>query len=179
MNFIWTIIIIFCFIFSIITNNFTTLINSLFDVPKHSLKTLVDLGSLIIIYSGVLQIAIDCNIINKISFLFKPLLKRVYKTSDSNILNLLCANFAANLLGLGITSTSIAIKTVKSTNDINIINKLICINTSCFTIFPFTILTLRNKYNGINNFKVYVVLLVITFLTTLFGIIICNIGYKK
>ena len=31
MNFIWTIIIIFCFIFSIITNNFTTLINSLFD----------------------------------------------------------------------------------------------------------------------------------------------------
>ena len=79
-----------------------------------------------------------------------------------------------------ITSTTpIAINVLKNTSDEKIINKLICFNISCFTIFPFTIITLREKMGGINNFKVYIVLLVITFLTTLFGIIICNIGYKK
>lgn len=179
MNLIWTSIIIFCFIFSILTNNFTTLINSLFNVPEQSLKILIDLGGLIVIYSGILQIAIDCNLINKISFIFKPILKKVYKINNDSVLNLLCANFVANLLGLGITSTSIAIKAIKLIDDKKIINKLICLNISCFTLFPFTIITLRNKFNGINNVWVYISLIIITFLTSIFCILLCNTGDKK
>lgn len=179
MNIIWTIIIIFCLIFSIFTNNFTILINALFDVPEESLKLLINLGGLIIIYNGLFQIAIDCKIIKKISFIFRPIIKSIYKTNDENILNLLCANFTANLLGLGIASTPIAIKIVSSSNDKKIINKLVCLNISCFTIFPFTILTLRNKFGGIQNFKVWILLILITFITSIFSILICNIGDKN
>lgn len=179
MNIIWTSIIIFCFCFSILTNNFTNLINSLFDVPEHSLKLLISLGGLIIIYNGIFQIAIDSKIIKKISFIFKPLLKMIFKIDDNDTLELLCANFTANLLGLGIASTPIAIRIVQSTNDKKIINKLICLNISCFTLLPFTILTLRNKFGGINNFKVWIIIILITFLTSSFSVIVCNIGDKK
>ena len=179
MNIIWTFIIIFCFCFSIFTNNFTNLINSLFDVPEYSLKILISIGGLIIIYNGIFQIADDCNLIKKISSLFKPIIKRIYKINSDSLINLLCANFTANLIGLSITSTSIAIKIIKETNDKRIINKLICLNTSCFTILPFTIISLRNKYGGINNFKVWLLIIIITFLTSFFSIIICSIGDKK
>ena len=179
MNIIWTFIIIFCLIFSFFTNNFSNLINSLFDVPEYSLKTLISIGSLIIIYNGIFQIADDCNLIKKISSLFRPIIKIIYKINSEDLVNLLCANFTANLLGLSITSTSIAIKIVKETNDKKIINKLICLNTSCFTILPFTIISLRNKYGGINNFKVWLLIIIITFLTSIFSIIICSVGDRK
>ena len=74
MNIVWTSIIIFCFIFSIYSNNFSLLINALFDVPEYSLKLLISLGGLIIIYNGIFQIALDCKIIKKnveISIYFK------------------------------------------------------------------------------------------------------------
>lgn len=179
MNIIWTSIIIFCLIFSLFTNNFTNLINALFDVPEYALKLLISLGGLIIIYNGIFQVAIDSKLIKTISFLFKPFIKKIYKINNEDLLELLCANFTANLLGLGSASTPIAINVIKQTDNKNIINKLICMNVSSFTIFPFTIITLRNKYNGVNNFKVWILIILISFLTTIFGIFICNIGEKK
>lgn len=179
MNKIWTSIIIFCFIFSLFTNNFTNLINSLFYIPEKSIKLLISIGGLIIIYNGIFQIAIDCNLIKKISKVCKPIIKKIYKTDNDELLDLLSSNFVANLLGLGIASTPIAIKAIDKIDNKTIFYKLICINISCFTIFPFTILTLRNKFGGINNFKVWIGLIIITFMSTLFSILINNIGEKQ
>lgn len=179
MSIIWTVIIIFCLLFSLFTNNFTNVINALFDVPEYALKLTVSLGGLIIIYNGIFQVAIDSKLIKTISFLFKPLIKKIYKINNDELLELLCANFTANLLGLGAASTPIAINVLKKVDNPNIINKLICMNISSFTIFPFTIITLRNKYNGINNFKVWIAIIIITFLTTVFSLFICNIGEEK
>lgn len=179
MSIIWTVIIIFCLLFSLFTNNFTNVINALFDVPEYALKLLISLGGLIIIYNGIFQVAIDSKLIKTISFLFKPFIKKIYKINNDELLELLCANFTANLLGLGAASTSIAINILKKVDNPSIINKLVCMNVSSFTIFPFTIITLRNKYNGINNFKIWISIIIITFLTTIFSIFICNVGEKK
>ena len=73
MNIIWTIIILFSFVFAISTGNLNNLINSIFNVPKESLSLLVSIGSLIVIYNGVFQIAIDSGLIKKISFIWKPI----------------------------------------------------------------------------------------------------------
>lgn len=179
MSIIWTVIIIFCLLFSLFTNNFTNVINALFDVPEYALKLTVSLGGLIIIYNGIFQVAIDSKLIKTISFLFKPFIKIIYKINNDELLELLCANFTANLLGLGAASTPIAINILKKVDNPKIVNKLICINISSFTLFPFTIITIRNKYNGINNFKIWIAIIIITFLTTIFSLFICNIGEEK
>ena len=178
MNKIWTSIIIFCFIYSLITNNFPRLINSLFDIPKLSIDLLISIGSLIIIYNGIFQIAIDSKLIKLISFLFKPILRRIYKTNNNELLELLCANFTANLLGLGAASTPIAINILNNTNDEKIINKLLCFNVTCFTIFPFTIITLREKLGGSYNLKIWIFIILITFISTIFSYFISLIGDK-
>lgn len=179
MNKIWTFLILISFIYALFTNNTTLLINSLFDVPELSIKLLISIGSLIIIYNGIFQITIDSGLIKKISFLFKPVIKLIYKTNNEDLLDLLCANFTANLLGIGIASTPIALKAVKIIDNEKIYNKLVCMNVACFNIFPITIITLREKYNGINNTKVWLCIVFITFSTTLFGIFLCNLGKNK
>lgn len=179
MSYIWTFLILISFIISLITNNFTSLINSLFDVPYESLKLLISIGSFIIIYNGIFQISIDSKLIKSISFLFKPILKKLYKINNEDTLELLCANFTANLLGLGAASTPIAIKLVQKLDSKKEVYKLICMNVSSFTIFPFTILTLRSNFNGINNFKIWIFIILISFTTTFFSLFICNLWGNK
>lgn len=179
MNILWTSIVIICFIFSIFTNNFTNLINSLFDVPEQSLILLCSIGGTIILYNGIFQIAIDSKLIKSISFLFKPILKRIYKINNDDVLELLCANFTANLLGIGAASTPIAINVISKLNKEDNIIKLILLNVSCFTIFPFSIITIREKLNGTNNFKIFICIIIVSFLSTIFSIFISKIGEKK
>ncbi len=179
MNKIWSSIIVLCFIYSIFSNNFSKLINSLFEVPEASLKLLFSIGGLIILYNGIFQVAIDSNMIKNISYIFKPLIKKIYKTNDEELLNLLCANFTANLLGLGVASTPIAINILSKTKDEIIINKLISMNITCFTLFPFTVISLRTKMGGNNNLKIWFFLILISLSNTFFVLLLNRFGENK
>ena len=179
MNKIWTILILFCFAFSLLTGNIENLIDSLFDVPKESLNTLISLGSLIIIYNGVFQISIDSNLITKISKIFKPLIKFIYcnESTDSEIVDLLSANFCSNLIGLSAATTPIVIKLADKLTQ-HQMTKLICMNVSCFSLFSFSIITLRKEFGCLYSFEIWLSLIIITFMSFIFGVIICKFGEK-
>ena len=179
MNLIWTIIILFCFTFSLLTGNVEVLIDSLFDVPKESLNTLISLGSLIIIYNGIFQIAIDSNLITKISKLFKPIIKFIYcnESLDHEVVDLLSANFCANLIGLSAATTPIVLKLSDKLTHQQMV-KLICMNVSCFSLFPFSIITLRKEFGCLHSFEIWFSLILITFISFIFGVIISKYGEK-
>lgn len=178
MNIIWSSLVIFCFIFSFISGNVNKLIDSLFDIPSDVIKLLISLGSLIIIYNGIFQIAIDSNLIKKISKIFKPFVKFIYTDLDENTIDLLSANFCANLLGLSSASTPIVIKAINKLNERNLI-KIVCMNVSCFSLFSFSIITLRSQYGGLKEFELWLFLIIITLLSTLFSLFICRLEERK
>lgn len=174
MNIIWTIIILFSFIFALFSGNLNNLIDSIFNVPKASLALLLNLGSLIVVYNGIFQIAIDSKLINLISKLFKGIVKKVFINVNDNVIDLISADICANLLGLGVATTPIALTIMKELDiDGNINNNilsLIGINLSAFTLFPLTILTIRNNYQGAYTLSVWIIIILISFITTMFSV---------
>lgn len=178
MNIIWTIIIVFSFIFAYFSGNLSCLINSIFDVPKNTLTLTLSIGSLIVIYSGIFQIAIDSKLINKISKLFKWFVKKIFTNVNSEVIDLICADICANLLGLGSATTPIALTIMKELDVDGKLNNnilsLIGINLSAFTFFPLTILTIRNTYQGAYTISVWVSIILISFLTTIFSILLAK-----
>ncbi len=178
MNIIWTIIILFSFVFAISTGNLNNLINSIFNVPKESLSLLVSIGSLIVIYNGVFQIAIDSGLIKKISFIFRGIVKKVFNDIDEEVVMLICANICANILGLGVASTPIALNVMSHiSHEDKVNNNILClvgINLSSFTLFPLTILTIRNTYQGSHSFFIWLSIIFISFVTTLFSIVLAK-----
>lgn len=178
MNIIWTIIILFSFVFAIVTGNLNDLTNSIFNVPKEALSLLITIGSLIVIYNGIFQIAIDSGLIKKTSFIFRGIVKKVFNDVDEEVVTLICANICANILGLGVASTPIALNIMSQISHENKVNNnilsLIGINLSAFTLFPLTILTIRNNFHGSHSLFIWLSIVFISFVTTLFSIVLAK-----
>jgi len=182
VNKIWLILIAFCFIYAIMTGNLDDLTKSILDVPEQSLKLLLSMGGLIVIYNGIFNIAIASGIIDKIGKLFRKLSYLLFPhvSKDSKIHDYVCCNITANLLGLGIASTPIALRTIKEmkklNHDSNVASKemitLIVLNITCFTLFPLTIISIREKYNSMLGVKIWITLVVITFIISCISLII-------
>ncbi len=185
MNKIWSSLILFTFIYAFMHNRTDILIEHLFLVPEKTITLLWNIGGLIILYNGIFQIAIDAKLIERIGFLFRSFVKWLMPNiKNQEIINLVCANITANLLGLGLASTPIALKIItkmKEEANNNKVTKemllLLIINVTSFTIFPLTIITIREKYNSNLGIYVWISLIIITFISSMISLIITKWRY--
>ncbi len=176
MNIIWTSIVLFSLFFAISSNHLNDLITAIFTVPNQSLKLLLNIGSLIIIYNGIFQIALDSKLIRKISKIFSKFVRKVFCNIDEKTEELISANICANILGLGGATTPIALNIMEKINKNEKINNnilcLIGINVCSFTMFPLTPLTIRNSVNGNYGIIIWGIISLISFITTAIAIMI-------
>lgn len=185
MNYIWSIIIIISLVFSLVTGNVDRVINDLFNVPSDVINTLIKIGSVLIIYSGLFKIAIESNLIDKISFLFKGFVEKTFKYERNSYINkLISSSIIANMLGLGAANTAISLKVIeyikkdKGENASKELAMYLLINISSFTILPLSLLSIRQTYNASIVFIFLPVLIVISFITTCFSLLLVKVFYK-
>jgi spore maturation protein A len=136
----------------------------------------------IILWSGLMKIAEDSNLLSKFSMLLMPLLKRLFPSipPGNKALDYISSNIAANVLGLGSVATPFGLKAMKELQKINLnkdeashaMQTFLVINTAGVTIVPSMVITLRLTYQSINPFIILIPSILITFLSCLFGIII-------
>ena len=189
MNRIWVFIIGICIIYGIISGNSEAMVNASLEVPKDTLDLLIKVGGLIIFYNGLFQIAIDSGMIRKLSKIIYPITRFIFKDikKDSKVHEYVSANIIANLLGLGIASTPIAIKALNAMKEelkdkdkpsLSMVT-LILMNVAAFTIFPLTILSVRKIYNAKINLELVPFFILVSFLLTVVAIIIVKIWGKE
>src|SRR5690554_3239469 len=111
MNLIWILIVLFCGVYALISGNIEIFITKLFAVPELTISLLIKVGSLIVIYNGIFKIAIKSGIIDYIGRVFYWLSHLLFPRipKDHYLHSYICSNITANLLGLGIASTPIAL----------------------------------------------------------------------
>ena len=181
MNIIWILIIVLCFFYAFINGNIDDFIDKLFEVPKITITMLITIGSLIIIYNGIFKIAIKSGIIERIGKMFRFISYLLFpKIPKNHILHsYICSNITANLLGLGIASTPIALNSImemkKLYNNTEVASQemitLLVLNITSFTIFPMTVLTLRQKYNSNLGVKIWITFIGLTFIISLISLL--------
>lgn len=182
MNLIWLLIIIFCLFYAFITGNIDLFVKEIFLVPNKTLNLLITVGSLIIIYNGIFKIAIKAGIIELIGKKLKFISVFLFPKIPSNhiIHSYICSNITANLLGLGIATTPITLKTIREmkllNNDSEVASKemitLLVLNITSFSFFPLTIITLRNQYNSKLGIIIWTSLVCITLFITITSLFI-------
>jgi spore maturation protein A len=188
MNKIWMFILAFCFVYAAVTDNLDKMLNVVLEVPSLTLKLLITVGSLIIIYNGIFNMAIASGVIGFVSRLFIKLSYKLFPDipKDNIIHQYICSNITANLLGLGLASTPIALNTISEMKKLNNnqvsatkeMITLIVINITSFTIFPLTIISLRETYHSKIGIYIWLSLIAITFLTSLLSLLIDRVMQK-
>lgn len=182
MNLIWGILIFVSIVFGVLTNHTEEMVNAILSTPSDTLELLLKIGGLIIFYNGLFKVAIDSGVIKSLSKLFYKPIRKLFNTFPSNhiVYEYISANIVSNLLGLGIASTPMAIKALeemkKLNNNKNNLTKpmivFLVINIASFTIFPLTIISIRDVYFAKVNINLLPFIIIVTFLNTLISVLI-------
>ena len=161
--------------------------DTLLTSGKGSIDIIMSLIPLMCLWLGIMNIAIESGLLNKITSFFKPILKIIFpdlKKEDKS-LSLISSNIVMNMLGLGNAATPFGLKAMKELQEINkekdtasrSMITLLVINTASVTIIPTTVISLRMLNNAKNSTDILFASIITTFLSCLFGLMIDRLFY--
>ena len=118
----------------------------------------------ICLWNGIMQIANQTSIIDKLTNLLKPIIKILFPEMKKNkqIQKEISMNMIANILGLGNAATPLGLKAMKSMQKENIQKDtlsnsmliFIVLNTASIQIIPTTVIAIRNSLGSSNPTKI-------------------------
>ena len=111
----------------------------------------LSLAGALCLWSGVARVMEESGLGEKLSHLFSPFLSRIFPKTcrDAQARSCLCANFTANLLGLGNAATPLGLKAAsrmaKGTGGVasDELCLLVVLNTASIQLIPATVASLR------------------------------------
>ena len=181
VNIIWCSFIILGIIFCIITNKLDIINMEILNGAKTSLDMVVKIFPVMALWLGIMNIAKESGLLDKISNKLSPLLRKLFPEipESHESISLISSNIIANLFGLGNAATPFGLKAIKSLQSINhkkdtasrsMITFLV-LNTSGLTIVPTTIISMKMMYGSINPTDIVLPCLIASFLSTAGGLI--------
>lgn len=188
INIIWFLFIILGIVYGIITGNIDNINSEIVTSAKKSLDIFLGILPTIVLWIGIMTIATDSGLLNKISNFLYPFLRKLFPEIPKNheSLGYISSNITANILGLGNAATPFGLKAMKSLQKLNnesvVASKsmitFILLNTSGLTLLPTTIISLRSINGSTNPTTVIIPTIIVTIISTISAIILDRLFNK-
>ena len=172
MNIIWIAIVLSSLIYATFTGNVATLVNDIYLVGSESITITIKICCILVIWNSLFNILNKCNIVNVVAVPFKIFVYPIFKEESEEVKNDLSICFAINALGLGLASMPFMINCLKKSTHKT---KILLFNLAPISIFPYTILSIRNTYKVMNDNIFWIFLIILTFIMYLLMIIYLRI----
>lgn len=153
MRMIWATLIGIGLIFSFINGRPETVTNVLFYQLQKSVELILSLLPIMAFWTGLMTVVEKTGILNKLSYIIKPVVRFLFKEVQDNTkaVNAIIMTIAANMLGIGNSSTAFGIKAMQemqlANRDKNKASNAMCmfliINVSSIQLIPVNIIKLR------------------------------------
>ena len=155
LNILWPIFIIVSILYAIISGNLNELNIAINTSTENAVNLTLILIGTTCLWSGIMEIASNTNIINILSKVLKPIILYLFPNLNSNkkAFDNIVMNVIANILGLGNAATPLglkAMKTLQKQNDdkdalSDDMFMFIVINTASLQIIPTTVIAIRSS----------------------------------
>lgn len=188
MNVIWALFVLIGIVYSLFTNNIEALNNEIINTPSEILDIFLAMLPLMVVWSGIMNIAKDAGLLDKIAKLMSPLFNIIFPDVPKNheSLGYIASNITINMLGIHNASTPFGLKAMKSLNELNDDKKtasrsmitFLVLNTSGVTIIATDIIALRGMYNAVNPSMILASTIICTIITTVFGLVVDRLFYN-
>ena len=181
VSYIWAFFIIVGSFYLIITGNVSTLNEEILKGGLGGIKLLSEMMPLLVLWTGIMQIAEDSKLLDKFANLVRPVLSKLFPSLNPNhpAIGYIASNIAANALGLGSAATPFGLKAMVSMQNDNetpdtatesMVTFLI-LNTGGVTIIPTTVIALRLMYNSNNPTEIIITSILATLCSNISGLI--------
>ena len=188
MNKIWGVFVIVGILFSLFTGNIEVINNEIINSPGEIFSIFLSMFPLMVLWSGIMNIAKDAGLLEKIANLMTPLFRIIFPEipKGHESLGYTASNLTINMLGIHNASTPFGLKAMKSLNELNKNKKkasrsmitFLVLNTSGVTIIATDIIAIRSMYGAINPSIILSTTITATIITTVFGLLIDRFIYE-
>ncbi len=151
------------FIFSLLSGTAEGLSQGIMDSASGAVTLLISISGMLCMWSGFMRIMKDSGLIDKLSRLCAPILRRLYPDVDaeSEAFRYISMNISANLLGLGNAATPLGLKAMqelKKQHPSEVASDsmltFVLMNTASIQLLPTTVAALRKSYGSEHPFDI-------------------------
>ncbi|PFA63868.1 spore maturation protein [Bacillus sp. AFS015802] len=182
VNLIWVGMTIIGLIFAIINGKMAEVNEAIFTSANEAVTLCIGLVSVLVFWLGIMRIAQEAGLLDKLAKLFRPLVTRLFPEVPDNhpAMGYILSNMMANMFGLGNAATPLGIKAMEQLKSLNggrdyasrSMITFLAINTSSITIIPTTVIAIRMKYDSASPTEIVGPTLIATMLSTIGAILI-------
>ncbi len=181
VNYIWVFMTVFGIIFAIINGTIEEVNKAIFVGAQEAVTLCIGLISILVFWLGMMRIAEEAGLLERLSALFRPLVKRLFPEVPANhpAMGYILSNMIANMFGLGNAATPLGIKAMEELQELNGGKKsasrsmitFLAINTASITIIPTTVIAIRMNYKSASPTEIVVPTLIATIISAIGAIL--------
>ncbi|QFT89457.1 Spore maturation protein A [Bacillus sp. THAF10] len=189
VNIIWVIMTVIGIIFAMINGTMDKVNEAIFSGAKEAVTICIGFISILVFWLGLMRIAQEAGLLEKIAILFKPIVRRVFPEvpPDHPAMGYMLSNMIANMFGLGNAATPMGIKAMEQLRELNggkieasrSMITFLAINTSSITLIPTTVIAIRMNYGSVSPTEIVGPTLVATLCSTIAAISIDRLFYYR
>ena len=188
LGIIWLFIIVFSCVFGFVSGNVNALSEAFFSGAQGCISFILKIGSFMILWQGILNVAQKSGISQKIAKLLSAPISILFKgvKKNSKAAELIANNVTANILGLSNAATPSGMEAMRelSKNSKNsVATDDMClfavINSASLQIIPSTLIAMRQSFESASPGEIIVPVWIVSSLTLIFAISMAKLFSKR
>ena len=189
VNYIWVAMTIIGLVFALINGNMEAVNKAVFDGAKEAVTLCIGLISVLVFWLGMMRIAEESGLLQKLTKLFRPIVKRIFPEVPANhpAMGYILSNMISNMFGLGNAATPLGIKAMEELKKLNrgkteasrSMVTFLAINTASITIIPTTVIAIRINYHSASPTEIVVPTIIATILSAIGALLIDRYFYYR
>lgn len=189
VNYIWVFMTLVGIIFALVNGTMEEVNKAIFVGAKEAVTLCIGLISILVFWLGMMRIAEESGLLDRLSKLFRPLVKRLFPEVPSNhpAMGYILSNMIANMFGLGNAATPLGIKAMEELKQLNggrnsasrSMVTFLAINTASITIIPTMVIAIRMNYQSASPTEIVVPTLIATIISMLAAVLIDRYFYNR
>lgn len=189
VNYLWVGMTAIGVVFAMINGTMDEVNEALFKSAKDAVTLSFGLMSILVFWLGLMKIAQDAGLLDKLSALFRPIVTRLFPEipKDHAAMGYILSNMMANFFGLGNAATPLGIKAMEQLKELNggratvsrSMITFLAINTSSITLIPTTVIAIRITNNSSSPTDIVFPTIIATAISAVGAIMIDRYYYFK
>lgn len=181
INIIWGVFIVIGITYSFFTGRIDVINQEIIDCGSTSLNLFMAMFPMMILWSGIMNIAKKAGILEWLAKKMKPLFRIIFPEIEENdeTLGYIASNLTINMLGIHNASTPFGLKAMKCMQEKNKDKKratrsmitFLVLNTSGVTLVATDIIAVRSMYGGKNPTDLILVTILATIINTVLALL--------
>ncbi|PKR78890.1 spore maturation protein [Halalkalibacillus sediminis] len=189
VNLIWVGLAAIGIIYSFFNGTVEEVNEVIFTSADEAVFLCISLVSILVFWLGLMKIAEEAGLLEKLAHFFKPIFKVVFPDIPPNhpAMGYILSNFSANIFGLGNAATPLGLKAMKEMKKLNgdrpeasrSMITFLALNTSSVTLIPTTVLAIRMKYESVAPTEIVAPTIIATMISTIGALLIDRYFYYR